>query len=265
MSWSGWTSAVARDRARPLGSGRRQVRRGRWRARGEQAAARRSKLILGQDAVASLLPSQVGGRPKRRAGEQRRRSGRPPVAGDDTRSAAPRATVELPIGPTFRPRLIWWLSPPTNTPSRTADWTRKSAGFWWRRGRFELPVQKRANQRSYRLFRRLLLVRKAAAGAPAPDKADGLRRSVSASDRSTRTNRRRSAARPSEACGRRHCVLVTQRGRTEIRLLSFCRQFNEDNGTSACTSDPRFPVEAFRPQCAYIIAGHDSRLPTAPC
>ena len=87
-----------------------------------------------------------------------------------------------------------------------AQWWR-----WWRRGRIELPVQRRAGPRRYRHFRRLILVRWAVAGPASPDAADKLRRSVSASDRSTPTDRRRSTARRGEACGRRHRVIYAAR------------------------------------------------------
>ena len=40
---------------------------------------------------------------------------------------------------------------------------------WWRRGRVELPVQRRAKLRSYRRFRRLVLVRWVVAGPAVPD------------------------------------------------------------------------------------------------
>jgi hypothetical protein len=43
---------------------------------------------------------------------------------------------------------------------------------WWRRGRVELPVQRRAGLRSYRRIRRLALVRRASAGPASPDAAD---------------------------------------------------------------------------------------------
>ena len=43
---------------------------------------------------------------------------------------------------------------------------------WWRRGRVELPVQRRAGLRSYRCVRRLVLVRWAVAGPASPDRAD---------------------------------------------------------------------------------------------
>ena len=82
---------------------------------------------------------------------------------------------------------------------------------WWRRGRVELPVQRRANQRYYRRIRRFVLVRRATAGASVPDRADGLGRSVSASDRSTPANRRRTTVRRGETCGRRRCVSYAAR------------------------------------------------------
>jgi len=43
---------------------------------------------------------------------------------------------------------------------------------WWRRGRVELPVQRKANLRSYRHIRRLVLVRWAGAGPSSPGRAD---------------------------------------------------------------------------------------------
>ena len=77
---------------------------------------------------------------------------------------------------------------------------------WWRRGRVELPVQRRAGLRYYRRVRRLVLVRWAVAGSASPDRADGLRRSVSASDRSTPAGWRCTTARRGEACGQRRYI-----------------------------------------------------------
>jgi hypothetical protein len=94
-------------------------------------------------------------------------------------------------------------------------------------GESRTPRPEKGQPEALQAYPAFVLVRRATAGATVPDKADNLRRSVSASDRSTPANRRRTTARRGEACGRRHCELVTQRGRTDFRLLSFRRQFNE--------------------------------------
>ena len=107
------------------------------------------------------------------------------------------------------------------SPDQAARWWR-----WWRRGRIELPVQRRAGLRHYRRFRRLSLVQRVVAGPASPDRADSLRRSVSASDRSTPTNRRRTTARRGEACGRRHRVSYAARANSRSPIKSL-PQFNE--------------------------------------
>ena len=53
------------------------------------------------------------------------------------------------------------------SPEQAAKWWR-----WWRRGRIELPVQRRAGLRYYRCVRRFGLVRWAVAGPASPDRAD---------------------------------------------------------------------------------------------
>ena len=87
------------------------------------------------------------------------------------------------------------------SPEQAAEWWR-----WWRRGRIELPVQRRAGLRSYRRIRQMF-----SSGGPSPARHRrtepmSLRRPVSASGRRTPTNRRRTTAHRGEACGRRHCV-----------------------------------------------------------
>ncbi len=90
---------------------------------------------------------------------------------------------------------------------------------WWRRGRVELPVQRRAGLRSYRCVRRLVLVRRAVAGPASPDAADDLRRPVSASGHRTPTGRRRTTARRREACGRRRRVTYAARAKSRSPVI----------------------------------------------
>jgi len=132
---------------------------------------------------------------------------------------------------------------------------------WWRRGRIELPVQRGAHQRFYRRIRRWF-----SSGGPSPARHHrtqpiSLRRSVSASDRRTPTDRRCSTARRGEACGQRH-RLLRRRERMKIRRLFGLPPVLRGSGTSSCTSDQRLPVEPFRPH--YRSVYHPTLLTSAP-
>ena len=83
---------------------------------------------------------------------------------------------------------------------------------WWRRGRVELPVQKRASLRSYRLVRRFSLARWAGAGPSSPSRADKSLAAGIGVGPPHPDCRRRTTAHQGEACGRRHCVTLRSEG-----------------------------------------------------
>ena len=111
---------------------------------------------------------------------------------------------------------------------------------WWRRGRVELPVQKKRPRVCYRLSQLFFLTRPTSADRVRPGQSMFLRLPLSTSGSSTATLRHPVLTR----CGGVGVgvqLYFKLRKRLQVRRLYFCHLFYEGDGTSACNSAAYFP------------------------
>ena len=112
--------------------------------------------------------------------------------------------------------------------------------FWWRRGRVELPVQKKRPRVCYRLSQLFVLIRLTSADRVQPDQPIFLTLPLSTSGSGTATLRHPILTR----CGGVGVdvqLYFKLRKRLQVRRLCFCHLFNEGDGTSACNPAAYFP------------------------
>jgi len=111
---------------------------------------------------------------------------------------------------------------------------------WWRRGRVELPVQKKRPRVCYRLSQLFFLIWRASADRVQPDQSIFLSLPLSTSGSGTSTLRHPVPTRRG-GVGVGVQLYFKLRKRLQVRRLYFCHLFCEGDGTSACNSVAYLP------------------------